>query len=181
MPSEGGKNDTGPCGGDNAIRRLAANEEKFLSSHPPDITSRSSINKKKAMLQDLQTQYQNLADYQSFEWVVAAVYRIADLYAEFAQMIYKVPEPKGLDDEELDMYVTQIEDMGLQFENIAIQRYEQAVGESRRLKVTNEWSKRALVAINKFKPDDYPLFKEEKSKTVFSPTYTLDNRAPQGR
>ena len=31
MPSEGGKNDTGPCGGDNAIRRLAANEEKFLS------------------------------------------------------------------------------------------------------------------------------------------------------
>ncbi|MGB0590022.1 MAG: tetratricopeptide repeat protein [Myxococcota bacterium] len=140
-----------------------------------------TINKKKAMLQDLQTQYQNLADYQSFEWVVAAVYRIADLYAEFAQMIYKVPEPKGLDDEELDMYVTQIEDMGLQFENIAIQRYEQAVGESRRLKVTNEWSKRALVAINKFKPDDYPLFKEEKSKTVFSPTYTLDNRAPQAR
>ena len=33
MPSEGGKNDTGPCGGDNAIRRLAANEEKFLTSN----------------------------------------------------------------------------------------------------------------------------------------------------
>jgi len=141
----------------------------------------ATIEQKKTMLKDLQSQYGDLADYQSFEWVVAAVYRIADLYAEFAKMIYKVPEPKGLDDEELDMYITQIEDLGLQFENIAIQRYEQAVGESRKHKVTNEWARRALVAINKFKPDDYPLFKEEKFKTVFEPTYTLDTRAPKVR
>ena len=40
---------------------------------------------------------------------------------------------------------------------------------------------RALVAINKFKPDDYPLFKEEKFKTVFEPTYTIDTRAPKPR
>jgi hypothetical protein len=40
---------------------------------------------------------------------------------------------------------------------------------------------RALQAINKYKPTEYPLFKEEKQRTVSDPLYTIDTRRPEGR
>ena len=74
-----------------------------------------------------------------------------------------------------------VEDFGLQYENEAIKRYEQAVLNSRRLKVTSDWTTYALQKINKYKPTEYPLFKELKRKTVSAPLYTIDTRVPEGR
>ena len=140
-----------------------------------------AIAKKKEQLAALVNTYASLTAYNSRTWTIAVMGRVADAYADFAQMMYKAPEPKGLSDDEFDIYITMIEDYGLQYENEAIKRYEQAVLQSRRLKVTSEWTTYALQKINKFKPTEYPLFKELKRKTVSDPLYTIDTRVPEGR
>ena len=136
---------------------------------------------KKTKLAELVNLYASLTSYNSRNWTIAVMGRVADAHADFAQMMYKAPEPKGLSDDEFDMYITMVEDFGLQYENEAIKRYEQAVLQSRRLKVTSEWTTYALQKINKYKPTEYPLFKELKRKTVSDPLYTIDTRVPEGR
>ena len=141
----------------------------------------AAIQKKTAQLLDLKNRYTDLAKYKSFDWLVAAVYQIAELYKDFAQTIYDVPEPEGLTEDEYDVYITQIEDLGLKYENVAIEFYEKAVKESRKYKVTSDWADKALEAIHKFKPQEYPLYKPEKRRTEFDPNYTIDTRVPKAR
>ena len=139
------------------------------------------IDKKTKVRDKLVQDYNGIAEYQSYEWLICSATRVADLYKEFADMIYAFPEPTGLTEDELDEYLVMVEDLGLKFENVAINAYETAVEQSRRLKVTNECAQQALASINKFKPAEYPLFKEEKRQTVFEPTYTIDLSIPEGR
>ena len=120
------------------------------------------IQDKRRILGELQTEYEGMVPYKSFGWTVAAFFRVGQLYQGFAKMLYEAPDPPGLGDEEMDEYRTMVEDEGLKWENVAIQRYEVAVVQSRKLQIVNEWSQLALKALNKFKPADYPLFKSEK-------------------
>ena len=113
-------------------------------------------------LQELEGAYIEIFPYQAFGWTIAAFFRVGQLYQGFAQFLYKAPDPPGLDDEMMDEYRTIIEDQGLKWENVAIDRFEVAVLQARKLKVVNDWSAKALKAINKFKPAEYPLFKSEK-------------------
>ncbi|MDP6944133.1 MAG: caspase family protein [Myxococcota bacterium] len=131
---------------------------------------------KKAMLVELQKMYEDLAVYESFEWVTAGVYRIGTLYEEFANTIYAVPAPEGLNEEEMDVYTLQLEDLGTQFEDAAIHRYETAVKVSRRLEASNVWTRRALEAINRYKPDDYPLAGDAKAPPTEAPAPSPSKR-----
>lgn len=139
------------------------------------------IKRKNDLMAELEREYTKILEYGSLDWTIAVAHRLADIYKEFADTLYGAPEPEGLTEEEYEVYVTQIEDLGLKYENVAIQRYEKAIEQSRRLSVTNEWSRRALEAINKYKPAEYPLFKEEKTQTDFEPLYSLDTRIPEVR
>jgi len=139
------------------------------------------VTEKRDKLNELTQTYNSLAEYKSFDWLIAAAYRVAGLYAEFAEFIYAMPEPSGLDEEEYDVYITMVEDLGIKYENVAIQAYQTAFEQARRFKVQNEWATKALVAINKFKPAEYPLFKKEKMRTLFQPLYTIETRVPEGR
>ena len=37
-------------------------------------------------------------------------------------MLYDAPEPRGLSDDEMDTYITMIEDEALKWENVAVER-----------------------------------------------------------
>ena len=41
------------------------------------------------------------------------------------------------------------------------------IAQARRLKIMNDWVKRALEELNRYKPQEYPLFKEIKSELTF--------------
>jgi len=137
----------------------------------------ADLARKKKILDELELAYGEILPYRSLDWTIAAFYRLGDLYRDFADTLYKAPEPQGLSDEELEAYVNIIEDEGLKYENVAIERFERTVVESRRLKVTTEWAEKALDAINKYKPADYPLFKEPKAAPTFLPRFRVDARA----
>ncbi len=139
------------------------------------------LSRKQKFLGELQNEYADVFQYKAVDWTICAYVRLGDLFKEFAATLYAAPEPDGLSEEELDAYIVMIEDEGLKYENVAIERYETTVEQSRRLKVTNQCARQALEAINKYQPDKYPLFKEEKLRAQFEPLYTIDTRAPEVR
>jgi len=141
----------------------------------------ATLKKKIEKLGELQNRYGEIFDYKALDWTICSYYRLGDMFREMAQTLYKAPEPRGLTEEELDAYVTMVEDEGLKFENIAIQRFAVTVAKSRELKVTNQCARQALEAINKYQPEKYPLYKEEKLRPVLKPIYTVDTEIPEAR
>ncbi|MFT5430353.1 MAG: TolA-binding protein [Myxococcota bacterium] len=137
-----------------------------------------TIQAKRAMQQKLEGEFVRLFEYRAFGWTLAGLYRIGQLYELFAKMLYSAPDPNGLDDEGMDMYRTMIEDEGLKWENVAIQRYEKAVENARKLKIVNEWTMSALASLNRYKPQKYPLFKSEKRAYDFGIGYLVPLSPP---
>ena len=130
-------------------------------------------------MDELEIAYGDVLNYKSLDWTIAAFYRLGDIYREFANTLYKAPEPRGLTDEELEVYTNLVEDEGIKYENVAVERFARTVNESRRLKVTTEWADKALEAINSYKPEEYPLYKEPKRALTFAPRFKVDARVEQ--
>lgn len=123
--------------------------------------------KKKKMIPELESKYANILPYKSYDWTAAAFFRLGYIYQEFANTLFKAPIPETLSEEEKDIYLIQLENEGVKYENIAIERYTKTVEETKKLKIVNKWTKMALENLNKYKPDEYPLFKEDKSLFKF--------------
>jgi TolA-binding protein len=157
-------------------------DQRFLEYEKIRLTGTSQrkmavdLAQKKKLMDELELAFAEVFGFKSLDWTIAAYFRLGDLHREFAKTLYAAPEPQGLSDEELEEYVTQIEDLGLSYENVAIERFEKTVQESRRLKVTNDWAMKALAAINQYKPQEYPLFKDTLRLPTFRPRFRADAR-----
>jgi TolA-binding protein len=100
--------------------------------------------------------------YQSLEWVLAAGYRRGSLYQNFANSLYNVPIPFDPGTERYRIYRTKLEDIAIPLEDKAVEQYKQVIAKARDEKLVNKWTKRALQELNKYRPQEYPLYKEER-------------------
>ena len=48
-------------------------------------------------------------------------------------------------------------------EDKAVEVYSAAWGEAKKYRVSNEWTKKTLESLNRFRPKEYPMLKEPKS------------------
>ena len=139
-----------------------------------------AIQKKEAMLYELEKAYVDIFGYRSLDWTFAGYFRIGNIYQEFAKTLYAAPIPESLSEEDQDVYMTQLEDAGLKYENTAIERYETTLAKAAELKVKNDWTRKALESVNKYKPAEYPLLKEEKQALEFDPLFLSKVEAKPG-
>ncbi len=137
-----------------------------------------AIREKQDMLFRLEKAYIDVFPFKSFDWTLAGYYRIGKIYQEFAQALYSAPPPPHLSEEDLELYQTELEDQGAKWEDVAIERYEETIRQARRLKIVNDWVKRTLEELNKYRPHDYPLFKEEKAVLTFDAFLAPDADGP---
>ena len=141
----------------------------------------NAIKELKRRLPKLDARYNEVLQYKSFDWNLAALYRMGQLFQLFAQNLYDAPIPGSFSAEEEDIYRTQLEDIAVPLEDAAVKKYEFAYEKAREFRVTNEWTKRILESLNKYKPSDYPLFKEERrmvSRRPLTPPRLLTGAPP---
>lgn len=112
--------------------------------------------------QKLTAKYNEVMAHRSLEWTMAANFRIGSLLQHFAAALYEVPIPFAEGTDEHDIYQERLEDIAIPLEEAAITRYEQTIQRAQQDKIVNEWTKRTLDELNKFKPGEYPLYKEER-------------------
>ncbi len=124
------------------------------------------LKRKDALLKQLEEEYSKVLPYKAMEWTSAAFYRMARIHEIFADALFSAEIP-AMSQEEMDIYQTQIEDAAQGYLDRAQERYVKLIEEARRLKIANEWVNKAREAMNKYRPQEYPLFKEERRAMDF--------------
>lgn len=111
----------------------------------------------------LAAKYEKVYTYRNLEWTLATGYRVGNMYQRFAQMLYDAPVPFPEDSEQWDIYRTQLDDIAVPLEDKAVENYVKVIDKARQDKIVNAWTKKTLEELNKYRPAEYPLYKEERS------------------
>jgi hypothetical protein len=109
----------------------------------------------------LKRRYQEIIAYKFMDWNIAALFRFGNIDELFAQKLYDVPLPTNLSEDEQDAYREGLDEFARPIEDSAIGAYEYAIKEARRNVIMNEWTVRIQTSLNKYKAEEYPLFKSE--------------------
>jgi cellulose synthase operon protein C len=131
----------------------------------------AALKKKIEGAKRLRPRYESVYEYRALEWVMAAGYRSANIQQRFAQALYDAEVPFDEESDEYYLYKTKLEDLAVPLEDAAVADYEKVLARAREDKIVNDWTKKALTELNKYKPSEFPLFHEEKIEmTPFTTT-----------
>jgi TolA-binding protein len=188
----------------NARAAAAAAEAKFrLAEYDFDrydkitLPATTNTNKLKSALQaklaeakKVAPQYDEVMRYKRPDWILAAFYRKAFLLERLAQTIYEAPVPPEFKKKGAEEYLAAYQDALAQaaqpYEDQAVGVYVQAIDAARKLHVKNEWTKKIGESLARYRPKEYPVLKEAKSRLLavdvssvrFADTFDGPSRRP---
>ena len=114
--------------------------------------------------------YDEVGRYKRPDWILAAFYRKAYLLERLAQTIYDAPVPaefkKPGQEEYLAAYQDGLAQFAQPYEEQAVAVYVQAIEAARKLHVKNEWTKKIGESLARYRPKEYPILKEARSRLV---------------
>ncbi len=121
---------------------------------------------KKDAVKKVSAAYDQITKYKRVEWILAAFYRRGFTLERFAQTILETPVPpdiKRLGEEAVVTYQDALSAQTVALEDKAVEVYSAAWAEAKKYRVSNEWTKKTLESLNRFRPKEYPMLKEPKS------------------
>ena len=124
-----------------------------------------SINSFKKAVQDDVAEYNKVLTFKRASWTLAAYFRTGYMYETFSKALLAAPCPpevKKLGPEGCDVYREQIEQAVSQVDDEAVKRYGTTLEQAGKLGVSNEWTRLARLRANQYKPDLFPLVKDER-------------------
>ncbi len=108
------------------------------------------------------------------EWSLAAFYRKGYTLERFANTIIETPVPpdvKRLGEEAVVAYQDLLAQQTASLEDAAVESYSGTLQEARKLHISNEWTRRTLEALNRYRPKEYPVLKEPKQAIASDSAY----------
>ncbi|MBN2494759.1 MAG: tetratricopeptide repeat protein [Deltaproteobacteria bacterium] len=145
-------------------RKLKAYEKITFDVSPRKL--KQTLNAKAVSLKKMEDQYKQIFGYKRVQWTLAAYYRLGYLYENFADVLINAPCPKGLNEEECDIYKGKLYEFAETPIKKAVGAYVETMEKSKSFKVANDWTQKALESLNRFEPLTYPLQKEPASALV---------------
>jgi TolA-binding protein len=125
----------------------------------------ASFTKKKDFVKKVNGAYDDVIKYKRVEWILAAFYRKGYTLERFAQTILETPVPaeiKRLGEEAVVTYQDQLSAQTVALEDKAVETYAAAWAEAKKYRVSNEWTKKTLESLNRFRPKEYPMLKDAR-------------------
>jgi len=125
----------------------------------------ASIQAFKTNVGNMVTEYNKVIGYRRATWTLAAYFRTGYLYEIFSKALLAAPCPpevKRLGAEACDVYRDQIEQAVAGVDEEAVKRYGVTLQKAGELGVSNEWTRLARTRANAYKPDVFPMVKDER-------------------
>lgn len=133
-----------------AFRAYGTMQFKRLASFKSDRVA------KERKLVELESAYAEVLTLGDPTYAIAALTRMGQLYADFAQCVSALPDPPGLDEEQLALFRSELESrFVLPVEQKAIEALEKALGKAFELSVYGPWTLEAQAALERFRPGRY--------------------------
>lgn len=129
---------------------------------------------KRAAVKTVKDAYARVYPYKQLEWSLAAAYRSGYALERFANTIIETPVPpdvKRLGEDAVVTYQDLLAQNTAELEDAAVESYAIALAEARKNRVSNEWTRRTLEALNRFRPKEYPVLKEPKQALASEGAY----------
>ncbi|NVJ28338.1 tetratricopeptide repeat protein [Myxococcus sp. AM011] len=129
---------------------------------------------KRAAVKTVKDAYSRVYPYKQLEWSLAAAYRSGYALERFANTIIETPVPpdvKRLGEEAVVTYQDLLAQNTAELEDAAVESYAVALAEARKNRVSNEWTRRTLESLNRFRPKEYPVLKEPKQALASDAAY----------
>ncbi len=149
-----------------AFRPVERAFEAFKQYQFSDVDSKNAdllLKIKRPALQELEQQcLQLIQGYQDFEFSQAATYVMGAAYLAYANMLFEVPEPQGLDDEQLDMYLSELDNIRIPVEDKGRARLLAAVDGSKTAAKWSDWTAKSLALLAKKFPTEFAEERPEK-------------------
>ncbi|WP_224249757.1 tetratricopeptide repeat protein [Hyalangium gracile] len=125
----------------------------------------NSFTAKRAAVKTVNEAYNKVLVYKRAEWTLAAFYRKGYTLERFANTIIETPIPpdvKRLGEEAVVTYQDQLSQQTATLEDAAVENYTATIQEARKYRVSNEWTRRTLESLNRYRPKEFPVLKEPK-------------------
>ena len=136
-----------------------------------------SFTNKKNWVKKVNDAYQQVIPYKNLEWTLAAFYRKGYALERFGNTILQTPVPpevKRLGDEAVIQYQDMLAQQTVALEDKAVESYIATLNEARKQHISNEWTKRTLESLSRYRPREYPVLKDPK------PAFASDSQYPEG-
>ena len=133
-----------------------------------------SFTTKRAAVKSVNEAYARVFPYKRLEWTLAALYRRGYALERFANTIIETPIPpdvKRLGEEAVVAYQDLLAQQTATLEDAAVESYAATLQEARKSRISNEWTRRTLESLHRFRPKEYPVLKEPKDAIASEPLY----------
>ncbi|HEY1088684.1 MAG TPA: tetratricopeptide repeat protein, partial [Archangium sp.] len=137
---------------------LVLAEYKKLKISRPDRPAdfQDTLKKKREAKDAVDKAYTEVVKLKSPEWAVASLFRVGEAGANLVKVIKEVPAPRGLSEEQGQLFKDKLEEMTLPIEEQAAQTMVLCLDKSAELAVFNEWTKRCLTYLEENRSTQYP-------------------------
>lgn len=133
-----------------------------------------SFKTKRDAVKSVNDAFNRVIPYKRAEWTLAAFYRRGYVSERFANTIIETPVPpdvKRLGEEAVVSYQDQLAQTTAELEDDAVNKYAATLQNARELHISNEWTKRTLESLHRFRPKEYPVLKEPKDAIASDQLY----------
>jgi len=165
------KADASPIAADAAAQaRFLLAEQEFKDFEKLKIGGRAkalekSFTAKRAGVKRVNDAFAEVFKYKRLEWTLAALYRRGYALERFASTIIETPVPpdvKKLGEEAVIAYQDLLAQQTASLEDAAVESYSATLVEARKNHISNQWTKKTLESLNRFRPKEYPVLKDAK-------------------
>jgi TolA-binding protein len=154
------------------LAEMVFDEYTKIKLRPPKKRLVKLLNKKAALLKKAERLFTNVVATGDMEWASAALYRIGDMYAQFAQAIYNAPLPRGLDSEEKEVYRQELQSLAFPIEDKALTAFTISHSTSLKHGYFSQWSKKTVEMLRKLDPGQFPKEEEIRPATKWADSIT---------
>ncbi len=140
-----------------ALADIAYEEYKSIKLVEP---IKKNLTRKKDQMQSVIKDYGKVSEYAIAELITNATFKIAEIYRDFSHALMTSERPKGLDDDELEMYDIMLEEQAFPFEEKAIELHEKnyhRINDG----VFDQWVKNSLGKLGEIIPGRYDKSEKE--------------------
>jgi tetratricopeptide (TPR) repeat protein len=103
-----------------------------------------------------QGKFLGILQYGNGEYGIAALTRMGHVYRNLAQAIRNAPLPRNLDEDQLEIYRSELDNFALGPDEKALEAFENALTKAYELNVYNKWTLAAQDGIKELNPNKYP-------------------------
>ena len=123
---------------------------------------RKTLARKTDLLGKAQETYLSALEFNDAQWGTAALYRIGAVFEAYAITMRDNPVPKSLSESDQELYRNEVDNVVIDIEERAIERYRLGYEKALELQVYNEFTKKIREALGRLSPSSFPPEAEQR-------------------